>query len=803
MFSNLDIKNNKNNKIFEKIINPRAREYNSFSRVEEIALERSNKLLRYEPYEKISVIEAPNVPSLGKITALRFLEWLQLNPEGVISLPTGKTPEFFIRWTSKFLQQWHDKEIQQELITWGINPVDKPDMRSYSFVQIDEFFPMDPARTNSFAAYIDRFYIKDFGLDPKKALLMNTWEFNSSYGTDLGALFPDGKIDLSLRFRAPKNDLEQGQQYAIIAADEQAMAYEDKIQTLGGLGFFLGGIGPDGHIAFNIRGSDHFSTTRLLSVNYETAAAAASDLGGIEVARDRVVMTIGLATIVQNPTATAIVFAAGEAKGKVVQDAIEHVPSVSYPATVLQKLSGARFYVTRGAACLLVERTFAGHAGDAKAEQLFADRALVDVAAKKHKKLTDLLPEDLIFDRSGSLISKKISTITDQAVKVTERIKQSIEKSLFDISGLSFLHTAPHHDDIMLGYLPYLAKLTCNRENTHNFVTLTSGFNAVTNSFTLELLDQALEFLKTPDGLRKAQNNYFNPACTQSRNQDLSDYLDAQAISNEDKKQYAISCRVIRSLAELLKTHDTNIIISEIQKLKIYFASSYPGKKDTVFVQTFKGMMREWEDELLWAHYGFGTENVYHLRLGFYTGDIFTPQPGWDNDIKPVFDLLEKTKPDVVTVALDPEGSGPDTHYKVLLSVCHAVKAYVQKYPERTIRVWGYRNVWFKFHPAEADIIYPVSLNSFAVLKNGFHTCFASQRSASFPNTEYDGPFCDITQKVMAEQYSIIKTALGSDYFDKHQHPCMRSARGFNLLRDMDPETFFDHVLSLQKQIEL
>jgi len=779
------------------------RHYNSFSRVEEVALERSNKLLRYEPYEKISIIEAPNVPSLGKITALRFLEWLQLNPEGVISLPTGKTPEFFIRWTTKFLQQWDQKDIQQELSSWGINPALKPDMRSYSFVQIDEFFPMDPARTNSFAAYIDRFYIKDFGLDAKKALLMNTWNFKSRYGHDLGVLFPDGKIDLSLRHRAAKNDLEEAQLHAIIAADEQAMAYEDRIRSLGGLGFFLGGIGPDGHIAFNIKGSDHFSTTRLLQVNYETAAAAATDLGGIEVARDRVVMTIGLSTIVQNQSATAIIFAAGEAKGKVVQDAVEHVPSVSYPATVLQKLSGARFYLTRGAACLLVERMFDGLKNDTKAEQLFAERALVDVAVKKQKKLTDLISEDLGTDRTGSLISKKNHDISQETTKVAEHIKKSIQRGLTDMSGLSFLHTAPHHDDIMLGYLPYLARLTCNVKNIHNFVTLTSGFNAVTNIFTVALLNQALEFLLTQDGLEKSQQKYFDPANIKYRNQDLSDYLDAEAAGDEDKKERAVSCRLIRNLIDLFKTQDIKHIVTEIESLKTYFAASYPGKKDTVLVQTLKGMIREWEDELLWAHYGFGTENIYHLRLGFYTGDIFTPQPGWDNDIKPVFDLLEKTKPDVVTVALDPEGSGPDTHYKVLLSVCHAVKAYVQKYPERKIRIWGYRNVWFKFHPAEADIMVPVSLNSFAVLKNGFHACFASQRAASFPNTEYDGPFCDITQKVMAEQYGMIKTALGSEYFEKHPHPCMRSARGFNLLRDMDPETFFDHVLSLQKQIEL
>ena len=28
------------------------------------------------------------------------------NPEGVISLPTGKTPEYFIKWTNYFIKNW-------------------------------------------------------------------------------------------------------------------------------------------------------------------------------------------------------------------------------------------------------------------------------------------------------------------------------------------------------------------------------------------------------------------------------------------------------------------------------------------------------------------------------------------------------------------------------------------------------------------------------------------------------------------------------------------------------------------------
>jgi glucosamine-6-phosphate deaminase len=38
---------------------------------------------------------------------------------------------------------------------------------------------------------------------------------------------------------------------------EFCRGYEAKVRAWGGVGFFLGGIGPDGHIAFNMQYSKH------------------------------------------------------------------------------------------------------------------------------------------------------------------------------------------------------------------------------------------------------------------------------------------------------------------------------------------------------------------------------------------------------------------------------------------------------------------------------------------------------------------------------------------------------------------
>merc|ERR1739847_101121 len=110
-----------------------------------------------------------------------------------------------------------------------------------------------------------------------------------------------------------------------------------------------------------------------------------------------------------------------------------------------------------------------------------------------------------------------------------------------------------------------------------------------------------------------------------------------------------------------------------------YFNAQYAGQKDNSQVQLLKGSCREFEAECVWGYLGWQLPNISHLRLGFYTADIFAPEPTHARDVKPILELLKKVNPKVVSVALDPEASGPDTHYKVLQAVTAAVKQHVEE----------------------------------------------------------------------------------------------------------------------------
>ena len=334
---------------------------------------------------------------------------------------------------------------------------------------------------------------------------------------------------------------------------------------------------------------------------------------------------------------------------------------------------------------------------------------------------------------------------------------------------------------------------------------MTSGFTAVTNKYVFELLTILREnHIDTAQFNRLHDQNYFDFNNALFRDRDVYHYLDGIAAHSRSIKNEAQSRRLLRNLMFIFEEESLEHIKHRIDELLNYFRTQYPGKKDLTYIQQLKGMIREWEADLLWAYLGFNSRNVNHLRLGFYKGEIFTEEPDIQRDVAPILKLIEEIRPTIVTVALDPEGSGPDTHYKVLQAISTALKHYVEKHKKlkNKISIWGYRNVWYRFHPSEATTFVPVSLNSFASLDQAFLSCFGSQRSASFPSYELDGPFSRLAQQIMVEQYQLIKSALGREFLFENKHPRLRAARGFNFLKKMTLDEFFQHSEELRKKTE-
>ena len=747
---------------------------------------------------KIPYIVLDSFPQLGLITSLRFLEWVSENPEGVISLPTGKTPEYFIKWTHHILKNWHKKDLVDLRHSNGLLIDSKPDLTKLRFVQIDEFYPLNPKQHNSFYNYVCKYYIEGFGMSFDNALLINSDQIPLIKNKDRREIFPDNMVDLTLRFREANNDKEKEQQESIFLIDQWCAEYENKIRSFGGIGFFLGGIGPDGHIAFNVRGSDHNSTTRLTGTNFETQAAAATDLGGIEISRNRLVITIGLRTITYNPEATGIIIAAGEAKSLIIKKSLENSPDVKYPATALNKLKHSCFYITKGAAKFLTDT-----------EQDYWENKPWD-KPKQQKSLLALSKRINVFGKKLSLENlkndihcKNIPNLNANSVSdIINEIDKKVQKGSKQETNQIFYHTGPHHDDIMLGLMPYIIQLIREPTNYHHFVNMTSGFTSVTNNFIIDILSDTLSFLKHGKIQMSEYSDFFERGYKKKWDKDVYHYLDAIANNDVMEQKRGMSHRVVRALIEIHAISDRESLKSCINNVLVELNTYYDGQKNSKEIQKLKGMIREYEEELVWANYGVRVQDVHHLRLGFYQGEIFTENPERKRDVIPILRQLEKIEPTVISLAFDPEGSGPDTHYKVLQTIAEAVRMWRETKDLSNLRIWGYRNVWYRFDISEADIIVPVTLNSMAIMRSTFNNCYLSQKEASFPSYEFDGPFCDLSQNIWVEQHKELQLLLGRDYWYQNKNPHLRAVHGTVYLKEMNVSEFLDVARRLEDHME-
>ncbi|KAI8978658.1 glucosamine-6-phosphate isomerase [Pilobolus umbonatus] len=113
--------------------------------------------------------------------------------------------------------------------------------------------------------------------------------------------------------------------------DEECRQYEEEIAKVGGIELFLGGIGPDGHIAFNEPGSSLTSRTRVKTLAYETIIANARFFGGDINKVPKLAVTVGVATVMDAREVVVIISGAHKAiaLAKCIEEGVNHMWTVS------------------------------------------------------------------------------------------------------------------------------------------------------------------------------------------------------------------------------------------------------------------------------------------------------------------------------------------------------------------------------------------------------------------------------------------------------------------------------------------
>jgi glucosamine-6-phosphate deaminase len=113
--------------------------------------------------------------------------------------------------------------------------------------------------------------------------------------------------------------------------EKECMDYEKKIAEAGGIELFLGGIGADGHIAFNEPGSSLTSRTRIKSLSYDTVHANSRFFGNDMSKVPTKALTVGVGTVMDAREVLIIITGYNKARAlrEVVEGGISHIWTVS------------------------------------------------------------------------------------------------------------------------------------------------------------------------------------------------------------------------------------------------------------------------------------------------------------------------------------------------------------------------------------------------------------------------------------------------------------------------------------------
>ncbi len=113
--------------------------------------------------------------------------------------------------------------------------------------------------------------------------------------------------------------------------EAECASYEEKIKKAGGVKLFLGGIGPDGHIAFNEPTSSLSSRTRIKTLTYDTLVANSrffdDDINKVP----KTALTVGVGTVMDAEEVLIIVNGHNKARAlrHAIEEGVNHIWTIS------------------------------------------------------------------------------------------------------------------------------------------------------------------------------------------------------------------------------------------------------------------------------------------------------------------------------------------------------------------------------------------------------------------------------------------------------------------------------------------
>ncbi|MDR1344511.1 MAG: glucosamine-6-phosphate deaminase [Tannerellaceae bacterium] len=155
--------------------------------------------------------------------------------------------------------------------------------------------------------------------------------------------------------------------------EQECASYEAAIKAAGGIDLFLGGIGPDGHIAFNEPASSLASRTRIKTLTTDTIIANSRFFGNDVNKVPKTALTVGVGTVLD--AKEVLIMVNGHNKARALHQAVEGAVSQMWTITALQ-LHPKGIIVADEAACAELKVSSYNYFKDIEKDNLSPDTLL-------------------------------------------------------------------------------------------------------------------------------------------------------------------------------------------------------------------------------------------------------------------------------------------------------------------------------------------------------------------------------------------------------------------------------------------
>lgn len=470
---------------------------------------------------------------------------------------------------------------------------------------------------------------------------------------------------------------------------EFCLAYDKKIESLGGIDLQILGIGRTGHIGFNEPGSSDRTQTRIITLDQVTIIDAASDFFG-EGNVPKKAITMGVGTILKSKR--IITMAWGEGKGPIVQKAIEGPVTDQIPATFLQKHANTLIVLDEAAASQLTAVKTPWLVDSCEWTNQLMRKAVVWLCQTLSKSILKLTNHDYMEHGMGDIITEYGS-----AYQVNIRIFNELQHTITGWPGgkpnaedahrperakpfpKKAIIFSPHPDDDVISMGGTFIRLVDQGHKVH-VAYQTSGNIAVFDEDAIRFADFVKDFNET-FGLNKEDGEKFYQ-------------------------------KVVKALKE-----------------------KKPGQLDTPEVLAIKGLIRRGEAKAGCRSVGIPDEQAHFLDMPFYETGKVKKKPLGEEDIKIIVDLLEEIKPHQIYAAgdlSDPHG----THRVCLSAIYQAIDRLKNQPWMKDCYVWLYRGAWQEWDIDQIEMAVPLSPDELMRKRRAVFKHQSQKDSALFPGND-------------------------------------------------------------------